>query len=890
MGVAAAAPILLFLGLPSLPIWIGVPLLVLGLSGTVFWWIRRSRLALPEGKSTDLVKDLRETLVQPLAKLVCAACPWDRMKLQIVDGARQVAKFTADDGWTLALDADAVKALRADRVGPTKRLELEIARELYRAKVHQARTTRGPPSAEETLVEELTVRALELQRFLSYNPSTRRAILALDNRPFLRVAHEQGLQPALAVLVGELLNAKETLGRTTSETFRSLVASLGLGLSVDLVDRLFLATHPVVGASGAEPVEAIFRQEGQELINFLAQRDSLPEHADLLVVFGNNDLEVLEEAAKLYHEGRVPRVLVSGGRGRLSELLFENVKANDRYSRLLKTEDKATLSEAEMMKRVLVALGLPEDVVLTESTSSNTLENAQKSLATWATLGMSPKTVILMQTPLGQRRAGATAARWWPKDVQIINHAAWVPQVADMDDQALKETLETAVGEVNRLEEYAAKGDLQPVDLKDLQALVAVLTEPVAGGASADQPTAAEIELGLAYHLATHPLAGAQEVPSDDARLQAAQDGLSAERFLHVVRETRRGLRDGAYGQVIVGSNIKEMVAGMRTLYERSDDRLQESYADHVRVIRSIEQPDERKHDLPGGLGVVKQIIATAGEDWVTRPVVMVTDGGFKTRFSYKVLSEGYAGLSWLPGGQYENLRETGLINTLAVMRLLPDGLTRFLGWSASDNFVFLGRAAIGGIPLTDTVRLTEKLHDASIVKGAVKVVLLTPGDLETLKAIADSSEPWTVDLIQRTLGEERWAQIAQLIDAEKLTQLGALAVSEEGELLAFLEKESSLGKVVRLYYDFGGSLYKNPFIELPEKRFIARLLNALQAQPAQTPGVGTLDRLPVSYMQSVYASRFVNEADWMTAKPKPAPGDPEIAGEDWDGIKRSVD
>ena len=67
-------------------------------------------------------------------------------------------------------------------------------------------------------------------------------------------------------------------------------------------------------------------------------------------------------------------------------------------------------------------------------------------------------------------------------------------------------------------------------------------------------------------------------------------------------------------------------------------------------------------------MGVIEKVRAQVGEaGWTERPVILITDGGQKTRAGNKTSTDVYAGLWRLPGSQFANLREGALLNTLAI-------------------------------------------------------------------------------------------------------------------------------------------------------------------------------------------------------------------------------
>ncbi|MHA1608923.1 MAG: HEAT repeat domain-containing protein, partial [Candidatus Njordarchaeales archaeon] len=360
--------------------------------------------------------------------------------------------------------------------------------------------------------------------------------------------------------------------------------------------------------------------------------------------------------------------------------------------------------------------------------------------------------------------------------------------------------------------------------------------------------------------------------------------------FLKFARGTMQALAEGRLS-VSYGYNIKEMIEGMRRLYEVSNQELNEKYNQHIRFVPSIEKPTERKHDFPGGLGIIEKFLEEI-KDLKEQILIMVTDGGFKTRFAYKILSEGYNGLMRLPGGEFDFMREMVMGMLLSFMRLIPGAEKNFIGWAASDNFVVLGKANIGGTPLSETQKIVEKIKDASIIKGGSKIALLTEEDLKAIEeGIINQGRAFNLGGLQDVLGKERLEEILRVIEREKLKDLGMLAVDEEGKMtgvkgkmVAFLEKEKNPVRLIQLFYQYNGTLYKNPFLELVDKEFFTELYRRLHSQEAHTADIGTLDRLPVSFMQCMYQSRFVTLEEWMKIKHE------KVDDRDWQNMKVIID
>ncbi|MCK4463334.1 MAG: hypothetical protein KAU58_03380, partial [Candidatus Omnitrophica bacterium] len=295
--------------------------------------------------------------------------------------------------------------------------------------------------------------------------------------------------------------------------------------------------------------------------------------------------------------------------------------------------------------------------------------------------------------------------------------------------------------------------------------------------------------------------------------------------------------------QILLGYNVKAFTEAMPGLYESANDILRSRYpraGDLLNILGSIEDPGERQHDMPGFMGIMEKLQSElTSEQYRNSLVLAITDGGSKTRFGYKILSEGYAGLLRLPGNRIANMRELAALTLIATMDYLPGGIMRFVGWNASDNFAILGNASIGNITLNNWEALDEKLSDAAVVKGGVKVQLF---DENTARVINGLGENTTLKEIEGAIGKEKMANIILTIEEEHLEELGALAVNKDGKLTAFIEKEKDRAKLIRLYAKHGGELYKNPFLELLDKDFALMLFNKLRQTPAVSPGIGTLD------------------------------------------------
>ncbi|MBO2451174.1 YdcF family protein [Actinomadura barringtoniae] len=165
--------------------------------------------------------------------------------------------------------------------------------------------------------------------------------------------------------------------------------------------------------------------------------------SDCLLVLGSHDTRVAEHAARLWHEGWAPRVVLSGGRGKITSAWSE--------------------TEAAVFARVAVAHGVPEDALLLEETASNTGENITASRALLADRGIAVRRGILVTKPYMTRRGLATARRQWP-EVEWLSAAPDLAYEAYDDERQLIELL---VGDLQRMVVYAERGFQVPMPVEE---------------------------------------------------------------------------------------------------------------------------------------------------------------------------------------------------------------------------------------------------------------------------------------------------------------------------------------------------------------------------------------------------------------------------------------
>ncbi len=109
--------------------------------------------------------------------------------------------------------------------------------------------------------------------------------------------------------------------------------------------------------------------------------------ADAIVLLAGPDAERVRHSARLYHAGKAPLIIVTGG------LVW----------------DGPALSEARVLQRQLRALGVPDHALLIEDDSRNTRQNALFTAELAATLGI--EHVLLVTSAWHMPRAAAAFGR-----------------------------------------------------------------------------------------------------------------------------------------------------------------------------------------------------------------------------------------------------------------------------------------------------------------------------------------------------------------------------------------------------------------------------------------------------------------------------------------------
>jgi len=206
--------------------------------------------------------------------------------------------------------------------------------------------------------------------------------------------------------------------------------------------------------------------------------DGLPpdirnKRIDCVILAGNCVLETAEGTFRLLRRGVCPRLLISGGIGHATEVLYRKIAAHRIY-RTVATEGRA---EAYILADIAVKVwGIDPSRILVEADSTNSGENARFSRRLLEDVDQPVKTILLVQDPTMQRRADATFRQAWSdrSDVSFLNWPTFTPRVHLVDGDLqfalngisglwpMKRFLTLTMGEIPRLRDgphgYGPKG------------------------------------------------------------------------------------------------------------------------------------------------------------------------------------------------------------------------------------------------------------------------------------------------------------------------------------------------------------------------------------------------------------------------------------------------
>jgi uncharacterized SAM-binding protein YcdF (DUF218 family) len=175
--------------------------------------------------------------------------------------------------------------------------------------------------------------------------------------------------------------------------------------------------------------------------DWLALTDPLPEHVDLVLLFGAALPDGWDAAARLVTSGRASRIAVVGGHGHTTDLWLDLVGAE-------RGRTEASVLAAHLADQH----GLTD--VLVEDRSTNCGDNVVRARAVVSSAGLEPRSVVLVQDPSMQRRMDAVTRLVWPSVVPV-NRPAALPGTTPVA-WPRERWVALVMGEVPRLRDDAA--------------------------------------------------------------------------------------------------------------------------------------------------------------------------------------------------------------------------------------------------------------------------------------------------------------------------------------------------------------------------------------------------------------------------------------------------
>ncbi|HWI65069.1 MAG TPA: YdcF family protein [Symbiobacteriaceae bacterium] len=176
----------------------------------------------------------------------------------------------------------------------------------------------------------------------------------------------------------------------------------------------------------------------REISEYLFCEDELAP-ADLILVFGGKRLERAERAAELYKAGIAPRIVITGG------------------------DKRGTgICEAIRLKDHCVSLGVPEEAIVTECESVNSMENVKMSAALIdKTIGWnSLQNVVIVSAPYHLRRVKQALCRYIPRSVKVTCAPDTRQDITRENWWHTQEGQNMVIRELEKVRTYAIQGEL----------------------------------------------------------------------------------------------------------------------------------------------------------------------------------------------------------------------------------------------------------------------------------------------------------------------------------------------------------------------------------------------------------------------------------------------
>ena len=163
---------------------------------------------------------------------------------------------------------------------------------------------------------------------------------------------------------------------------------------------------------------------------------------DAIALLGNQVIATLTAACELMRRSPAATLLLSGGVGHSTPLLYDNLRLSSYGGLVRQGLVRETMAEADMYAAVAqAAFQIPAARILIENRSRNSAENARYSLEILKRTNRRQRTILILQDPTMQRRSMVT----WAREAEIagsearaLSHAVFVPAVEPGADGRLR--------------------------------------------------------------------------------------------------------------------------------------------------------------------------------------------------------------------------------------------------------------------------------------------------------------------------------------------------------------------------------------------------------------------------------------------------------------------
>ena len=180
-------------------------------------------------------------------------------------------------------------------------------------------------------------------------------------------------------------------------------------------------------------------------------KESLPV-CDAVFLFGSSKTDQIPKSgANLFTQGLARKIICSG-----------------KHAMRFTSGPSGFPTEADWYADVLRKEGIPQEAIILEKESTNTLENVLFGISTCHKQSFYPKSLILCPIPPLCCRSLATFQKQFP-EIQVFGYTFEFP----IEDYLSPDRIKRVLGEFERFDEYAAKGDMIKVDVpQDVQSSV----------------------------------------------------------------------------------------------------------------------------------------------------------------------------------------------------------------------------------------------------------------------------------------------------------------------------------------------------------------------------------------------------------------------------------